>query len=180
MQEVWKPVKGYEGMYEVSNKGNVKSVPREYINKVGARRTVKGQMLRFFKTKEGYVRISLGINQKQKNYLVHRLVAETFLDNPDGKNEVNHKDANKENNAVDNLEWCTRVDNIRHSFANNLVFRDKGTERYNSKLDENKVREMRRLFETGNYRISEVARMFSVNRKTADNAIKKVTWQHVD
>lgn len=101
MEEIWKPIKDYEGLYQVSNLGNVRSLNRKIKN-----RNLKEKIKKFDKTKFGYLRVELNNNGKKKKYLVHRLVAQTFLDNPNNYPCVNHKDENKNNNIVSNLEWC--------------------------------------------------------------------------
>lgn len=96
MDEIYKDIKGYEGKYQVSNLGNVKSL--HYNN------TNKEKVLKTTLHKDGYLFVSLG-HDKTKS--IHRLVAETFIPNPDNMPIVNHKDENKQNNSVDNLEWCS-------------------------------------------------------------------------
>ena len=96
MTEVWCPIKGYEGLYEVSDKGMVRSLKfwKERIMKPGS-------------DKNGYLIVNLCKNGEKKMYLVHRLVALAFIPNPDNLPQVNHKDEDKENNSVHNLEWCS-------------------------------------------------------------------------
>lgn len=125
--EVWKDVVGYEGLYEVSNAGHVRS-----LHWYGGDNVV---LLKSNKRKNGYLSLCLTKNGKHKTYLVHRIVAEAFIPNPDGLEMINHKDENKANNKVENLEWCTRSYNQKYSlalhperkyvFGNN--FRDKST-----------------------------------------------------
>lgn len=95
-KEYWKPVVGYEGLYEVSNWGRVKSL------KFGKERILKPCTNRY-----GYLFVKLCKDGKVKPFTVHRLVAEAFLPNPDNLPQVNHKDENKQNNIVSNLEWCS-------------------------------------------------------------------------
>ena len=102
-KEYWKPVVEYEGLYEVSNWGRVKSL------KFG-----KERILKQGKYKYGYLYVVLSKNGILKAFKVHRLVAEAFIDNPDNLPCVNHKDENKLNNNVDNLEWCTHEYNINY------------------------------------------------------------------
>ena len=102
-KEYWKPVVGYEGHYQVSNFGRVKSI------KFGKERILKPK-----KNKFGYLCINLYKNNIKKEYKVHRLVAEAFIDNPDNLPQVNHRDENKLNNNADNLEWCTHEYNINY------------------------------------------------------------------
>ena len=107
--EVWKPVKGFEGLIEVSNKGRVKRLSR----KVNFQRL--GDYIYKPNTKARYFQISFTINNIRHTHYVHRLVASTFLHNPLLKPEVNHIDLNPHNNAVENLEWCTKQENMNHS-----------------------------------------------------------------
>ena len=108
--EVWKDVAGYEGLYKVSNKGNIYSVER--VDSRGHRRG--GRMLKPGRNSHGYLTVGLYKNGKSKTKNVHRLVAETFIPNPKGFLEINHKDENKSNNEMSNLEWCTREYNINY------------------------------------------------------------------
>lgn len=108
MEEIWKPIKGYEGLYEVSNLGRVKSLKRFHHQ--------REQMLKNILTKYGYYKTKLLKNGKYKLISTHRIVAQTFIPNEMNKEEVNHKDGNKLNNCVDNLEWCTSSENHIHAY----------------------------------------------------------------
>ena len=103
--EIWKDVVGYEGYYQVSNLGRVKSLDRK-INKNGLIYEINGKILSPRKVGKGYLSVALQINKNRKNFMVHRLVAECFIKNSFNLKEVNHKDENKENNNLSNLEWC--------------------------------------------------------------------------
>lgn len=132
MKEIWKPIKGYEGLYEVSNFGNVRSLDR-YVycsNQFGSKgtRKNKGVIIKSFVQNNGYVFVHL----KNKNFKIHRLVAQTFIPNNDNKPQVNHKDGNKTNNKVDNLEWCTVAENIQHAIKNKLLTPKFGKDNWNS------------------------------------------------
>lgn len=110
MDEIWKPVVGYEGLYEVSNLGRVRSVDR-YVSfgrwgDNGQTRFRKSHLLSP-KIDEGYYRVALSKDGVKKLFKVHRLVAQAFIPNPDNLPVVNHKDEDKSNNIVTNLEWCT-------------------------------------------------------------------------
>ena len=105
--EEWKNVIGYEGLYEVSNTGQVRSLDR-YVKYSNGRICLhKGKVLSPAKDKYGYLAVVLSCNGKQKTIKIHRLVAQAFIENPDNLPEVNHLDEDKTNNNVDNLEWCT-------------------------------------------------------------------------
>lgn len=108
MKEVWIDIKGYEGLYQVSNLGNIKSLSREIrvSDKLGGYRKKAESLMRLEACKNGYLRVLLTKNNNGKHFLVHRLVAEAFLPNLQNMPQINHKDENKANNNVDNLEWC--------------------------------------------------------------------------
>ena len=112
--EQWKDIEGYEGHYQVSNLGRVKSLQRVVKSKSKGTRLVKERILSAAINKNGYYCVVLSILGKRKNMSVHRLVATTFIQNPLGFNEINHKDENKLNNNANNLEWCDRVYNANY------------------------------------------------------------------
>ncbi|WP_124046618.1 NUMOD4 domain-containing protein [Clostridium perfringens] len=104
--EEWRDIEGYEGKYQISNLGNVKSL--NYCN------TKKAKNLKHIKDKDGYLLVCLSKNGSKKLFKVHRLVAKAFLDNLNNYPQVNHKDENKENNRVSNLQWVTPYENINY------------------------------------------------------------------
>ena len=119
MTEMWKDIKGYEGLYQVSNLGRIKSVERKKQNHSKLQivpEKIKQAHQQYGKYKNEYLVVNLYKNNKGKNVFVHRLVAEAFLDNFSKELEVNHKDGNKQNNTIDNLEMLTRSENIKHSY----------------------------------------------------------------
>ena len=114
MKEIWKPVVGYEGLYQISNMGRVKSLERKDC--LG--RTVKERILKQTVTHDGYLIVGLYAGGKLKTLMVHRLVCEAFNDNRDEKPEVNHINEIKTDNRACNLEWCTRRENLNHGTHN--------------------------------------------------------------
>ena len=112
MEEEWRDVVGYEGLYQVSNMGRIKSFPRK------GTRTKEDRILKPLQNNNSYQYVDLYKNKKVKRYLIHRLVASTFIDNFKNYNCVNHKDENPKNNKVDNLEWCTQEYNINYGTGN--------------------------------------------------------------
>ena len=107
--EEWRSIPGYEGLYEVSNLGRVRSVERcDRFNRKIVSKILKPNYV------SGYLRVGMYKNKTFKYYLIHRLVAQAFLPNPDNLPEVNHKDEDKSNNRVDNLEWCDRSYNMNY------------------------------------------------------------------
>lgn len=124
MIETWVPIKGYEDKYAISSFGNVKSIGR-YVTKC-----IKGTTADYYLNERplksginavGYYYVVLYEDNLGKGVAVHKLVATHFIANPDKKEQVNHKDGNKLNNQVNNLEWCTRSENMKHAYANNLI-----------------------------------------------------------
>lgn len=111
MEEVWKPIEGYEGLYEVSNLGRVRSL--EFRNGSGRHRRIT--VLSPTDNGHGYKIIGLLVNGKRKNHYVHRLVAKAFVPNPDSLPVIDHIDHDRGNNVADNLRWMTQGDNVRYS-----------------------------------------------------------------
>lgn len=118
MIEEWRDIKGYEGLYQVSNIGKVKSLARTVMRSNGRLMTIRERILKLRPDKGGYVRVCLSKDAVETDYFVHRLVAIAFIDNPHNLPEVNHKDENKKNNSVDNLEWCTSLYNNNYGSHN--------------------------------------------------------------
>lgn len=112
--EIWRDIKGYENLYQISNSGRIKSLTR--IDALG--RELSERILIPDLTKKGYLLVKLGSRNGYKNYLVHRLVALAFVDNPCSYKFVNHKDENKLNNNFSNLEWCTNSYNHNYGTRN--------------------------------------------------------------
>lgn len=107
MKEIWKDIEGYEGLYQISNLCNVKKIS-------------SGRILKQCKNAYGYLKVGLNKNGKQKVFCIHTLVARAFIPNPENKSQVNHKDGNKTNNNINNLEWVTQQENLAHAFKTGL------------------------------------------------------------
>lgn len=115
-KEIWKDIQGWEG-YQVSNWGRVKSCERVVIDTLGRRQPFKETILIPQNDNRGYLRVNLYKNKKMTHYLIHRLVAEAFIPNDDNLPQVNHKDEDKTNNHVSNLEWCDSKYNMNFGTA---------------------------------------------------------------
>jgi hypothetical protein len=170
-KEIWKDIIGYENYYQISNYGNVKSLERSFH--LGGIR--KEKILKFSINTSGYFQVTLQKNGEKKNYLVHKLVALHFIPNPDNKSEINHKDGNKLNNLINNLEWCTRSENALHAFQ--LGLRNNKEEKSpNRKLNIQQVFEIRELL---NKKIPHkiIAEKYKVSHHCIANINTKRTWK---
>lgn len=132
MEEIWKDIKGYEEYFEISNIGRVRRKPRIVINKWGTNTYIKEKIISQQISNKGYCKVTL---RKKKNtdiktFFVHRLVATHFIDNPELKQQINHIDGDKTNNGVQNLEFCTQSENIKHAYKTGLI---------NKELKNNKI-----------------------------------------
>lgn len=126
--EIWKDIKGWEGYYQVSNLGRIRSLDRNIYCKSKNQYTkfdnihkFKGQIIKPNEERNGYYQVHLCKHSKKKWMKVHRLVAEAFISNPDNLLQINHIDGNKKNNNVINLEYCTQSENITHAYKNGLI-----------------------------------------------------------
>lgn len=135
MQEEWRDIKGYEGLYQVSNLGQVRSLDK--IDRWGRFR--KSRIIRSRFNNSGYRVINLSKSGTQKTYLVHRLVAESFIPNPENKPEVNHIDEDKLNNAVSNLNWMTNKENCNYGTRNDRSSTNRNQKEIAKKVDYKKI-----------------------------------------
>lgn len=117
MCEIWKDIKGYEGHYQVSNMGRIKSLKRTILKSNGRYDTKRERILKIqYNQRVDVYEVHLKLNKVRKCHKVHRLVAQAFIPNPENKPEVNHIDGKRENNCVENLEWSTTSENLDHAY----------------------------------------------------------------
>ena len=173
-KELWKHIPGFQN--EVSNLGRVRSL----THTAGNGKVYQGKVLKNILTKSGYLNVTLitGSDEEKAVKRVHRLVAEAFCPNPDGKDEINHRDGNKENNRADNLEWVTRSENEQHAYDNNLINVLKGSKKPMAKLDEQDVLNIRKEYAEGCIQ-NELAEKYGVARQTISSIVNRKAWKHV-
>jgi hypothetical protein len=175
--EVWKDIVGYEGHYQVSSIGRVKSLSRVVKSREGVFGNKKEIILKTFKNGDGYLKYKLCINGKETSFSSHRLVAITFLDNQQKKSEVNHINGIKNDNRLENLEWCTRSENTIHALKNNLKIPQKGSEHGMSKLTEKDVLEIREIGRSKG--LKEIAKIYNVDMSLISLVLLNKIWKHV-
>ena len=173
-QEVWKDVINYEGIYQVSNLGRLKSLSRYIKHWRGGFLNSKEMIKKPFKSKSGYLITELSKNSSKSKFLIHRLVAEAFIPNPEGKPQVNHINGIKTDNRVENLEWNTRSENIKHADSKGLR-NLKGVNNANAKLSEKEVIEIRQSENS----IDALASNYNVGTTCIKRILNKKTWKHI-
>ena len=172
MNEIWKDIKGFEGAYMISNTGKVLSLPR------GGTQVQIPTLRSLSLTHDGYVRVRLLYGKKDVTCRVHRLVAEAFIPNPDGKETVNHIDGNKENNNVDNLEWADRHEQMQHAYKKKLKKPMKGSNNPWSKLTPEQVEAIRKEYvpRSREYGTVALGRKYGVNNATIGLIVRGVSY----
>lgn len=163
--EVWRWVKGYEGIYKVSNIGNVMSMD----NRNGRK---PGYIKKLYVGKRGYKVTDLKYqNRKRKNVKVHRIVAEAFIDNPLSKPQVNHINGDKHDNRVHNLEWATAKENTRHAIKNGLLVPLTKNHSYNMKYSNEQCQDVIRRVKSG-MKYAEAGEIYSMPYSTVAHLIR--------
>lgn len=167
--EIWKAIEGYEGIYEVSNYGQVKRL-------VGYRAWTE-RILKQNKTRDEYRMVVLSWKAIHKPSMVHRLVAKAFIPNPENKPFINHLDRNTGNNHVSNLEWCTQSENIRHSFKMGRVAM-RGELQPRAKLKDYQVLEIRKKYSEGDTGM-DLAKEYNMSYAGIWEIVQRKNWKHI-
>ena len=175
MKEIWERLiyhnKDYGDYYEVSNLGQIRNAKTKKIRKQNL----------FKKGKYCFVSGSLGSRNNKITFRVHRAVAETFIQNINNLPEINHKDGNKLNNCVDNLEWCTGAENMKHAMEYGLLRPKRGDDASWSKLTDEDVKYIREHYipYSKEFGTRALGRKFNVDKETIRSVLKNETWVHV-
>lgn len=175
-KEIWKAIPGYDGQYEASSLGRIRSVDwlQEYfVNGKLRQRATRGKILATSICK-GYVATSI----KDKTKRVHHLVMLAFVGPMPAGKQVNHKDGNKANNRRNNLEYETPNGNLLHAVRLGLKKGQRGEKSHLAKLTEKQVREIRRLYATRQFTLSKLGRLYQVHYSTISNVISGKRWRH--
>lgn len=175
VKEIWRVIEISNGLYHVSNLGNVRSVPHSVFG-VGKNKwqTRKGKVLKLETTIDGYYRATMSIDGKSKRVLVHRLVAIAFIDNPKNKPFINHINGIRNDNRVENLEWCTNSENVIHSIKLN-GYKQHGDNSSRAKLNSKQVKE---IFKSSGSS-AEVALKYKISAKTIRDIRVGKSWSRV-
>lgn len=171
-QEIFKPISGYDGIYEVSNFGRIKSLSRKFSNNETFLVLHTGK-------KSGYVSVKLSKNGIATTTSVHILVATYFVDNPFNLLEVNHLDFDRSNNMADNLQWLTHAANLKYSYDNGNRIGDRGEKSPRATLKNETVLKIRELYLTGEYTQKQLADKFGQKRNNIAKIISRKRWSHI-
>lgn len=170
--EIWKDIEGYEGKYQISTFGRVKSMERKSRNRCGSY-VRKEKILKPINHRQGYLKVNINRNKRD---FIHRLVAKTFIPNPLNKEQVNHIDDNKSNNFINNLEWVTNGENVKKAYETGRIKKLCGELNPSATLTLDKVKIIRSKFKSG-LKMKNIANEFNVSYSAINRIINNETWQ---
>lgn len=177
--EIWKDILGYEGIYQVSNSGQVKSLSRTIFYSDGRKYSQPEKILRInFSGKYKIPLVHLYENAKRTAFAVHRLVALAFILNPENKPDVNHISGDRTDNSVNNLEWTTRLENMQHGFETGLI-NNTGTNHGNNVYTDSEIKKVKLLLKTGTMTQKQVAEVTGVKKGTVEQIAQGKQWTHI-
>lgn len=177
MKEIWKDIQGYEGLYQVSNFGRVKSLDRKLKNRWGD--FIRSGKVMVTNKSNRYFAINLFTNWQFKHCKIHKLVAAAFVPNPNNKPQINHIDGIKSNNHADNLEWVTQAENMQHAKKMGLRPNFKGEKNPCAKLTDEKVTEIRSKYKEGSTTYRKLGAEYGVSFSVIYNIMRGKNWPHV-
>jgi hypothetical protein len=183
--EQWKDIPGFKH-YQVSNEGRVRSLPHKIIKSNGVPKSIRGGILKPRPNNSGYLLVPLfrykdgGTGRYRQQKLVHRLVAEAFIPNPDGKPTVNHRDekGDKTDNRVENLEWATHKEQEEHAKRTGLRKKKPPTSGL-AILTEEQVLEIRKAYESKKESMTKLGKKYGVSRKCISKVVNRLSWKNI-
>lgn len=181
-EEIWKDIIGYEGFYQVSNLGRIKSLPRITARDERTIKILTGRILRLNRDERGgYLKVSLSKVGKTKKVNVHRIVALSFLENPNNLPQVNHINAIKIDNRVEDLEWVSRSDNSKHAYRMGLMshFSIFCTEKHYSKIRREDILKIRELYSERHKTQREIAIEFGLSQSQISAITTRRSWKNI-
>lgn len=171
--EIWKDVEEYNGLYEISNSGRLKSLPKLLIAPHGGQYYTKERIIKTDCKTKKYPFAILCNKGIKKQFYIHRLVASAFIPNPDNKPQVNHINGDKKDNRVENLEWCTNKENMVHAKETGLKKQTYGTYNPNSKLNEEEVNDIRKSYSNGSLNMPQLALKYRISNSRISDIINR-------
>jgi predicted XRE-type DNA-binding protein len=178
IEEIWNDIPNYEGLYQASTYGRIKSL--DTIDRFG--RLHKGRVRKLSEDKDGYKFVTLHKNLKRKKFLVHRLVALTFILNPENKPCINHKDGIRDNNYIDNLEWATYKENEQHKLrflTKGKNLKNRGENNGNSELTNVEVMEIKSLLKDSKLTQQQIADKYNISRINVCRINTGKRWRYI-
>jgi glucan-binding YG repeat protein len=183
MLELWKDIDGFKGFYKISNLGKVKSLSRQItVKRNGSihKRKLKGKMMHLKESDKGYMVIGLRKpREKRKWFMVHRIVADSFISKYHKNLDVNHKDGIKTNNNSNNLEWVTSSENQIHAFKTGLQIPSRGENNGASKLKRKQVENIIKMFDNGETN-AQVLKTYNISAAQVSRIKSGSRWAHLE
>lgn len=179
VDEIWKDIPDYEGYYQVSSLGRVRSCDRVVEHSGGGKRAVRQRVLSQYSDRYGYQNVCLCFKGKPRTITVHSLVAKAFLGNRLTGNQINHIDGNKGNNSLSNLEYCSPSQNNQHAYDLGLKVAPKGEKQGSSKLTQEQVLLIRQAYASGGVSQAVLAKLYGIGQGAVCRIIARKTWKHI-
>lgn len=176
MQEVWKKLKGFENYFLISSNGRLIARKRTIVCGQNKKQTkqLKARFLKPFKMNTGYYAVELCVNGKNTRKLLHRLIAENFITNPENKTIINHIDNKKHNNSLENLEWCTQKENVFHAIKIGATKWE-----YLKKLTKKQINKIKKMYNKKTFNQAMIADLFKIDQATVSRIINHKNYKQV-
>ncbi len=178
MEEIWKDLIGFEEHYQVSNLGRIKSKDRILPRKNWTNKTYKSKILALHINENGYYIVRIGVVPNKKTCKLHRLIAKTWIANPHNKKYINHINGIKTDNRIENLEWCTFTENMRHAAKNNLLNPCRGEDSPQAKLTNAQVFDIKTRLKNGE-KIHTLRKEYNVSKSIIFDIAHEVSWKSI-